>query len=208
MKQINNIQNHVKTKRRQKLKKLGNFGILILLIVNIMIWVNVFVDYNNSREIKQKMLEQIEETKNQQYEKECEELKAKQEAQRAIEEHENQTKKEKENTEIEKAQKETKQTAPNPSFSNQNYNIKNLKSQGVINFGGLKYTWYSSKVLYHKKTPEWILGSDGVYRTKEGYIVCARTDVAQGTIFETPFGKAQVLDAGCAYGIVDVYVCW
>lgn len=78
-------------------------------------------------------------------------------------------------------------------------------SQGVLYEGDTRYTYYSSNVAYHYRTPEWNLGDDGIYRTNEGYVVVASSDYEQGTIIETPFGTAQVLDCGCANGTVDVY---
>ena len=65
---------------------------------------------------------------------------------------------------------------------------------GVNYFNGRRETYYSSNVLYHYNTPNWVLGSDGVYRTQDGYVVVAASDLPQGSYVETSFGMAQVLD--------------
>ena len=85
-------------------------------------------------------------------------------------------------------------------------NSSNFKSQGVIYQNGIRYTYYSSNVLYHYRTPEWNVGSDGIYRDSAGYIVVASSDHSQGTIVSTPFGAGKVYDSGCASGTIDIYV--
>lgn len=82
------------------------------------------------------------------------------------------------------------------------------KSGGVYNFGGRRETWYSSRVLYHYRTPEWWVDGEGFYRTSEGYYVVAASDMAQGTVFQGSKGLCQVLDSGCAAGVTDYYVNW
>lgn len=81
-------------------------------------------------------------------------------------------------------------------------------TSGVYYFNGRKETYYSSKVLYHKDTSEWILDSEGMYRTADGYYVVASNDYQKGTIINISKGKAKVLDCGCDTGTVDVYVNW
>lgn len=81
----------------------------------------------------------------------------------------------------------------------------NLKSQGVIYQNGIRYTYYSSNVLYHYCTPEWNAGSDGIYRDSAGYIVVASSDHSQGSVVSTPFGAGKVYDSGCASGTIDIY---
>lgn len=81
-----------------------------------------------------------------------------------------------------------------------------FRSDGVWYDGQFRYTWYSSNVLYHYRTPEWSAGADGIYRDSEGYVVVASSDHPQGTIISnTPFGAAKVYDTGCASGTLDVY---
>ena len=85
------------------------------------------------------------------------------------------------------------------------YNGNGFKSQGVVNWNGTRYTWYSSNVLYHYRTPEWTVNSDGFYTNSDGYLICASNDYAQGTIVSTPWGDAIVADSGCASGTLDMY---
>lgn len=81
----------------------------------------------------------------------------------------------------------------------------NFKSQGVIYENGTRYTYYSSNVLYHYRTPEWNAGSDNIYRDLDGYVVVASNDHAQGEVVSTPFGDGKVYDSGCASGTIDIY---
>lgn len=80
-----------------------------------------------------------------------------------------------------------------------------FKSQGVIYEDGIRYTYYSSNVLYHYRTPEWTAESDNIYRDSDGYVVVASNDHAQGDVVSTPFGEGRVYDSGCASGTIDIY---
>lgn len=82
------------------------------------------------------------------------------------------------------------------------------KSGGVFNYNGRRETYYSSRVLYHYRTPEWLVDGEGFYRTSEGYYVVAASDMSQGTVFQGSKGMCQVLDSGCAAGTTDYYVSW
>lgn len=82
------------------------------------------------------------------------------------------------------------------------------KQSGVNYHDGRRETYYSSNVLWHYNTPNWVLGSDGVYRTQDGYVVVAASDLPLGSYVETSFGMAQVLDTGCSPGTTDIYTAW
>ncbi len=82
------------------------------------------------------------------------------------------------------------------------------KAGGVNYYNGRKETYYSSRVLYHYRTSEWYLDSEGFYRTAEGYYVVAASDLPQGTVVEGSKGLCCVLDSGCAAGVLDYYVSW
>lgn len=121
--------------------------------------------------------------------------------------------------EARKAKEEAERIAAEPiaqakvsqaSYSPNNYSgsASGFKSAGVIYYNGYRFTYYSSRVLYHYMTPQWTLGSDGIYRDSNGYIIVASSDHAQGTILDTPFGSGIVRDSGCASGTIDVYVGW
>lgn len=81
-------------------------------------------------------------------------------------------------------------------------------TSGVYYYNGRKETYYSSRVLYHYRTPEWTAGYDGVYRDSEGYVVVAASDLSQGSLVDTSFGMGKVYDSGCAAGTTDIYVIW
>lgn len=100
------------------------------------------------------------------------------------------------------AQQQQQQAAQQQSYSG---NSGSFKSQGVIYQNGIRYTYYSSNVLYHYRTPEWNAGSDGIYRDSAGYIVVASSDHSQGSVVSTPFGVGKVYDSGCASGTIDIY---
>lgn len=88
----------------------------------------------------------------------------------------------------------------------QTYVGNSFQSDGVWQDENYRYTWYSSNVLYHYRTPEWTAGADGIYRDADGYVVVASSDHPQGTVVEgTPFGACKVYDSGCASGTLDVY---
>lgn len=95
-----------------------------------------------------------------------------------------------------------------------NYNSYNVSSNGltpqsgVNEHNGRTETYYSSNVLYHRDTSNWIADDEGFYRTSEGYYVVAASDMSQGTVFETSKGTAIVLDSGCNNGVTDFYVNW
>lgn len=99
-------------------------------------------------------------------------------------------------------QQQQQQTAQQQSYSGDS---GNFKSQGVIYQKGIRYTYYSSNVLYHYRTPEWNAGSDGIYRDSAGYIVVASSDHSQGSVISTPFGAGKVYDSGCASSTIDIY---
>ena len=103
------------------------------------------------------------------------------------------------------------------STNSNNYNYSQYSSSngsgltpqsGVNWYNGRKETYYSSNVLYHYRTPEWTLGSDGVYRDSAGFVVVAASDLAQGATVDTSFGAGKVYDTGCAAGVTDVYCNW
>lgn len=82
------------------------------------------------------------------------------------------------------------------------------KMSGVNYYNGRKETYYSSRVLYHYRTAEWLLDEEGFYKTTNGYYVVAAGDMPQGTVFEGSKGLCCVLDSGCAAGTTDYYVNW
>lgn len=95
------------------------------------------------------------------------------------------------------------------SVSSGGYDIPyNFKQMGVLHDDDYRYTYYSSQVLYHYKTPEWTLGSDGIYRDSRGYVIVASDAHPQGTVLETDlWGTVVVEDCGVGRSdTLDVYV--
>lgn len=82
------------------------------------------------------------------------------------------------------------------------------KSAGVNYYNGRRETWYSSNVLYHYMTSQWTVGSDGVYRDADGYVIVAASDLPYGSVIDTSLGSGKVYDSGCASGTSDIYTAW
>jgi hypothetical protein len=109
-----------------------------------------------------------------------------------------------------KSNKSSSSTASSSSGSYESYSNGSglTKSSGVNYYDGRKETYYSSKVLYHYRTSEWSVDSEGFYRTSDGSYVVAASDKSQGSTFEGSKGTCVVLDSGCAAGTTDYYVAW
>lgn len=82
------------------------------------------------------------------------------------------------------------------------------RSSGVNNYNGRRETYYSSNVLYHRRTGEWTLDSEGFWRDSDGYYVVAASDKSQGSTFTGSKGECKVYDSGCAAGTTDYYTGW
>lgn len=82
------------------------------------------------------------------------------------------------------------------------------KQSGVNYHNGRRETYYSSNILYHYRTPEWTVDSEGFYRDSNGNYVVAASDMPQGTIFQGSKGNCIVADSGCASGTTDYYTQW
>ena len=89
------------------------------------------------------------------------------------------------------------------------YSSDQLRTQGAIDDGGHRYTWYSQRVL-----PGGGLDIEGRHVSADGYVVDAQervvlasSDLPYGTEVSIPFGSGTgvVLDTGCASGVLDVY---
>lgn len=90
--------------------------------------------------------------------------------------------------------------------SSQYSGSSDLRTAGVLYDSNYRYTYYSSNVLYHYRTPEWTPDSNGYYRDSDGYVVVASSDHAQGTVINSEIlGPCKVYDSGCASGTLDVY---
>lgn len=115
---------------------------------------------------------------------------------------------EKEQERIRQEKEKAKQQAQTTTTYSMSNGSGLTAASGVNYYNGRKETYYSSRVLYHYRTSEWWVDSEGFYRTSGGYYVVAASDMPQGTVFSTSKGAAMVLDSGCAAGVTDFYVNW
>jgi hypothetical protein len=117
-----------------------------------------------------------------------------------------------EQAEREEVERQAQLQAYYSTYSSPSYSYSNTggltKSGGVNYYNGRRETWYSSRTLHHYRTSEWTVGSDGVYRDSDGYVVVACSDKAQGSEVDTSKGKGKIYDSGCAAGTTDIYTAW
>lgn len=91
------------------------------------------------------------------------------------------------------------------------YSLEDLQFQGVINWNGYKFTFYSQSVLSGGglNIPGRHINSGGFVVDADGYIsLAAAYGIPHGTIFATPFGApGKVYDtcASCTQNWLDVY---
>ena len=99
-------------------------------------------------------------------------------------------------------------TSSNKSSSSARlYSLRDLQFQGVIRWGGYKYTYYSQQVLPGGglRIPGRHVNAGGFVADKDGYIVLANSR-PKGTILPTPFGyMGKVYDRGTYGNHLDVY---
>lgn len=91
------------------------------------------------------------------------------------------------------------------------YSGATFKVSGVIKWGGYRWTWYSQKILPGGglRIPGRTTDEQNYVVDENDYICLASSDLAKGTVIDTPFGKqGKVYDCGCAHGTVDVYTNW
>ena len=93
------------------------------------------------------------------------------------------------------------------SRSSSIYSLGDLRFQGVIRWGGFKYTYYSQSVLPGRglRIPGRHINAGGFVADANGYIVLANSR-PKGTVLPTPFGyKGKVYDRGTYGNHLDVY---
>lgn len=91
------------------------------------------------------------------------------------------------------------------------YSANDLMFNGVIYWGGYRWTWYSEKVLPGGglQIPGRYVDENGYVCDENGYICLASSELGWGTVVDTPFGKSGcVYDSGPSSGTLDVYVSW
>lgn len=84
----------------------------------------------------------------------------------------------------------------------------NFQSCGIKYYNGHRFTYYSSRVLYHYRTSEWTPDNLGFYRDSQGYLVVAADFISQGSLISTPWGMGKKYDCGAGSNTVDMYVNW
>lgn len=87
------------------------------------------------------------------------------------------------------------------------YSLNDLMFQGIINWGGYKFTYYSQSVLPGGglSIPGRHVNGGGFVADGDGYIVLAGS-APMGTVYSTPFGApGKIYDRGTVGNHLDVY---
>lgn len=84
-----------------------------------------------------------------------------------------------------------------------------LRSAGVVNWGGYRFTWYSQKTLPGGglNIPGRHVNGAGFVCDGDGYIVAA-TAFGRGTTGNSPWGAWKSYDTGVSGNMVDLYCNW
>lgn len=115
---------------------------------------------------------------------------------------------------VQKKKKSTTTSEKNDSddkSSEKIYSASTFKRDGVLHWGGWRWTWYSERVLPGGglNIPGRHADGDGYICDENNYICVASSTLRKGTVIDTPLGKkGKVYDSGCASDIIDVYVSW
>lgn len=99
-------------------------------------------------------------------------------------------------------------TTAQASSSPQLYSLSQFMFNGVVNWNGLKFTYYSQSVLPGGglNIPGRHVNADGYVADADGYIVLASSQPL-GTVIDTPFGyQGKVYDRGTSGNHYDVYI--
>lgn len=111
-----------------------------------------------------------------------------------------------------KAEEQKKQAAQqSQQTQNQSYDggYIDLRSAGVVNWGGYRFTWYSQNVLPGGglNIPGRHVNSSGFVCDGDGYI-CAATAFGRGATGNSPWGAWKSYDTGVSGNTVDLYCNW
>lgn len=100
------------------------------------------------------------------------------------------------------------ETGGSACYANAGGNV-NLRSAGVVNDGGHRYTWYSQNVLPGGglNIPGRHVNADGFVCDGDGYIVCASA-YGSGATGNSPWGAWKSYDTGVSGNTVDLYTSW
>lgn len=94
-------------------------------------------------------------------------------------------------------------------YSNSSGGSVDLRSAGVVNSNGYRFTWYSQRVLPGGglNIPGRHVDSRGFVCDGDGYIVAA-TGMGHGTTGSSPWGTWKSYDTGVSGNTVDLYCDW
>ena len=164
--------------------------------------------------LKKEAEEKVKKDAEEKVKKEAEEKSKKEAEEKAKKEAEEKAKKEAE----EKAKKESAESKPSESAVDQEsypdrsteklYDLQTFMFNGVINWQGLKFTYYSQSVLPGGglQIPGRHVNKDGYVSDGDGYIVLAGS-APKGTVYDTPFGyQGKIYDRGTVGNHLDVYI--
>lgn len=102
----------------------------------------------------------------------------------------------------------TELASPSSAPAGALYSLESFMAQGVVNWGGYKFTYYSQQVLPGGglAIPGRHVNDAGYVSDADGYIVLAGS-APKGTVFETPFGyQGKIYDRGTVGNHLDVYI--
>ena len=141
--------------------------------------------------------------------KEAEEKAKKEAEEKAKKEAEEKARKAAEQSQASSQSDDSEEVASYPERSTEKlYDLQTFMFSGVINWRGLKFTYYSQSVLPGGglQIPGRHVNKDGYVSDGDGYIVLAGS-APKGTVYDTPFGyQGKIYDRGTVGNHLDVYI--
>ena len=141
--------------------------------------------------------------------KEAEEKAKKEAAEKAKKEAEERARKAAEQSQASSQFDDSEEVVSYPERSTEKlYDLQTFMFSGVINWQGLKFTYYSQSVLPGGglQIPGRHVNKDGYVSDGDGYIVLAGS-APKGTVYDTPFGyQGKIYDRGTVGNHLDVYI--
>ena len=168
---------------------------------------------NAKKEAEEKAKKEAEEKAKKEAEekakKEAEEKAKKEAAEKAKKEAEERARKAAEQSQASSQSDDSEEVASYPERSTEKlYDLQTFMFSGVINWQGLKFTYYSQSVLPGRglQIPGRHVNKDGYVSDGDGYIVLAGS-APKGTVYDTPFGyQGKIYDRGTVGTHLDVYI--
>ena len=168
---------------------------------------------NAKKEAEEKAKKEAEEKAKKEAEekakKEAEEKAKKESAEKAKKEAEERARKAAEQSQASSQSNDSEEVVSYPERSTEKlYDLQTFMFSGVINWQGLKFTYYSQSVLPGGglQIPGRHVNKDGYVSDGDGYIVLAGS-APKGTVYDTPFGyQGKIYDRGTVGNHLDVYI--